>query len=336
MENTIRHGRLSASVLNQPMLDAFVPEELRELDDPQTAIPRIARTPELTRAVEAAVQQVPTGHTMNLGDARNMTGLESESVHLVLTSPPYWTLKEYRDVKGQLGHVSDYEQFLDDLDEVWQQCFDALVPGGRLICVVGDVCLSRRKNKGRHTVVPLHAAIQERCRRIGFDNLSPIIWNKIANAVYEIEGGGGFLGKPYEPNAVIKNDIEFILMQRKPGGYRTPNLSARILSVISEENHRQWFQQIWNGVNGASTKRHPAPYPVDLAERLIRMFSFVGDTVLDPFSGTGTTSVAAALWGRNSVGFEIDATYLTYAASRFVKDTSGLFSQSQLVVNGVA
>jgi modification methylase len=154
--------------------------------------------------------------------------------------------------------------------------------------------------------------------------------------VYEIEGGGGFLGKPYEPNAVIKNDIEFILMQRKPGGYRTPNLAARILSVISEENHRHWFQQIWNGVNGASTKRHPAPYPIDLAERLIRMFSFVGDTVLDPFSGTGTTSVAAALWGRNSIGYEIDATYLTYAANRFAKDTSGLFSQSELIVNGVA
>jgi DNA modification methylase len=207
---------------------------------------------------------------------------------------------------------------------------------GRLICVVGDVCLSRRKNKGRHTVVPLHAAIQERCRLIGYDNLSPIIWNKISNAVYEVEGGGGFLGKPYEPNAVIKNDIEFILMERKPGGYRTPELAARVLSVISEENHRQWFQQIWNGLTGASTKKHPAPYPLQLAERLIRMFSFVGDTVLDPFSGTGTTSVAAALWGRDSVGYKIDDSYLAMAASRFTKETAGLFSQSQLLVNGVA
>ena len=320
--------------LNRTALDEFVPDELRELDDPQTAIPRIARTPKLTRLVEAAVQQIPTKHVLNLGDARKMTALKPESVQLVLTSPPYWTLKEYRDVSGQLGHVSDYDEFLDGLDQVWRQCFDVLVPGGRLICVVGDVCLSRRKNNGRHTVVPLHAAIQERCRVIGFDNLSPIIWSKIANAVYEVEGGGGFLGKPYEPNAVIKNDIEFILMQRKPGGYRTPDLSARILSVISEENHRQWFQQIWNGLTGASTKRHPAPYPVELAERLVRMFSFVGDTVLDPFSGTGTTSVGAALWGRNSIGFEIDDTYLTLAASRFAKDTAGLFSHAQLIVNG--
>ena len=334
MIDVVATRQLSRIKPSRSTLDEFVPDELRELDDPQTAIPRIARTPALTRLVDAAVQQIPTKHVLNLGDARKMTALKPESVHLVLTSPPYWTLKEYRDVKGQLGHVSDYDEFLNGLDQVWKQCFDALVPGGRLICVVGDVCLSRRKNNGRHTVVPLHAAIQERCRVIGFDNLSPIIWNKIANAVYEVEGGGGFLGKPYEPNAVIKNDIEFILMQRKSGGYRTPDLSARVLSVISEENHRQWFQQIWNGLTGASTKRHPAPYPVELAERLVRMFSFVGDTVLDPFSGTGTTSVGAALWGRNSIGFEIDDTYLALAASRFAKDTAGLFSQAQLIVNG--
>ncbi len=315
-------------------LATFIPEELQELGDPQTAIPRIARTPELTQLIEAAVQQVPTAHRLNLGDARDMTLVATGSVHLVLTSPPYWTLKEYRDVDGQLGHVVDYDEFLEGLDQVWQQCFDALVPGGRLICVVGDVCLSRRKNNGRHTVVPLHASIQEHCRMIGFDNLAPIIWNKISNAVYEVEGAGGFLGKPYEPNAVVKNDIEFILMQRKPGGYRTPDLAARILSVISEENHRQWFQQIWNGLTGASTKRHPAPYPLELAERLVRMFSFVGDTVLDPFAGTGTTSVAAALWGRNSIGFEIDETYLAHAATRFLKDTSGLFNQTTLTVNG--
>ncbi len=315
-------------------LASFIPPELQELGDPQTAIPRIARTPELTQLIEAAVQRVPTSHRLNLGDARNMTPLVAESVHLVLTSPPYWTLKEYRDVDGQLGHVVDYDEFLTGLDQVWQQCFDALVLGGRLICVVGDVCLSRRKNNGRHTVVPLHASIQEHCRVIGFDNLAPIIWNKIANAVYEVEGAGGFLGKPYEPNAVVKNDIEFILMQRKPGGYRTPDLAARILSVISEENHRQWFQQIWNGLTGASTKRHPAPFPLELAQRLVRMFSFVGDTVLDPFAGTGTTSVAAALWGRNSIGFEIDETYLAHAATRFSKDTTGLFNQTTLTVNG--
>ena len=176
-----------------------------------------------------------------------------------------------------MGFIEDYESFLTELDRVWQACYDALVPGGRVVCVVGDVCLSRRKNFGEHVVVPLHASIQEHCRAIGFNNLAPIIWHKIANAAYEATGnGGGFLGKPYEPNSVIKNDIEFILMERKPGGYRSPTVATRILSVISAENHAKWFQQIWTGVTGASTKRHPAPYPLELAERLVRMFSFVG------------------------------------------------------------
>jgi DNA modification methylase len=208
------------------------------------------------------------------------------------------------------------------------------VPGGRLICVVGDVCLARRKNAGRHMVVPLHASIQEHCRSIGFDNLAPIIWHKIANAVLEAEGNGApFMGKPYEPNGVIKNDIEFILMQRKPGGYRTPDLPTRILSVIPEAYHREWFQQIWTGLAGASTRHHPASYPVELAWRLIRMFSFVGDTVLDPFLGTGTTTLAAANCGRNSIGYEIDADYLAYARKRICEKTESLFTLSTVTVH---
>jgi DNA modification methylase len=163
-------------------------------------------------------------------------------------------------------------------------------------------------------VFPLHASIQEHCRAIGFDNLTPIIWYKIANAQFEA-GGGGFLGKPYEPNAVIKNDVEYILFQRKPGGYRQPSLAARILSIISEQEHRQWFQQGWT-LSGASTKSHPAPFPLTLAERLVRMFSFVGDTVLDPFAGTGTTNLAAARWGRNSIGFDIEPDYVRMIVER--------------------
>jgi DNA modification methylase len=261
-----------------------------------------------------------------------MTFLRPNSLHLVVTSPPYWTLKKYRDEEGQLGHVEDYEEFVKALDGVWRQCFEALVPGGRLVCVVGDVCLSRRKNNGRHTVVPLHASIQEGCRRIGFDNLAPIIWHKIANAVYEVEGAGGFLGKPYEPNAVVKNDIEFILMQRKSGGYRSPTASERVLSVIPEQKHREWFQQIWTGVTGASTRNHPAPYPVEIAERLIRMFSFVGDVVLDPFMGTGTTAVAAYRAGRNSISVELDPVYFESACRRVHTETRDLFDRAELRV----
>ena len=276
--------------------------------------------------IEAAVGQVPTRHQLLLGDARRAI-LPDESVHLVLTSPPYWTLKEYRRSTGQLGWIADYDEFLEQLDAVWRVCHRALVPGGRLVCVVGDVCLSRRRNGGRHTVVPLHAAIQNRCRALGFDNLAPIIWHKIANAAHEVERGtGGFLGKPYEPNAVIKNDIEFILMQRKPGGYRKPSIAARTLSLLSEASFKTLFRQVWTGIAGASTRHHPAPFPVALAERLIRMFSFVGDSVLDPFTGTASTQVAAAACGRNSVGIEVDPVYYGKAVTRLRNEAANLLN----------
>ena len=310
-----------------------LPISVAALDNPQTDIPRIAKDKQILAELQSRVQQIPTTHHLFRADARKLSFLRKESVHLVLTSPPYWTLKQYREHKAQLGHVKNYQQFLRELDRVWRHCYRALVPGGRLVCVVGDVCLSRRKNAGRHTVVPLHAAIQEHCREIGFDNLAPIIWHKIANAAFEAAGNGaGFLGKPYEPNAVIKNDIEFILMERKPGGYRTPSVATRVLSVIPDENHKQWFQQIWRGLTGASTKHHPAPYPLELAERLIRMFSFVGDTVLDPFMGTGTTTIAASRWGRNSIGVEIDPAYLDLAEKRIADTTDDLLSKANLVV----
>ncbi len=314
-------------------LETYLPPGLPSLKNPQTALPAIAKNKNLVSAIHDAVQGIPTVHNVFVGDSRDMN-LQSESVHLVVTSPPYWTLKEYADSEGQLGHVEDYEGFIKELNKVWKNCYDALVPGGRLVCVVGDVCLSRRKNQGRHTVVPLHASIQEQCRRLGYDNLAPIIWHKISNAAYEAAGNGGsFLGKPYEPNAVIKNDIEFILMQRKPGGYRSPSVATRILSVIGDANHKAWFQQIWTGLTGASTRNHPAPYPLELAERLIQMFSFVGDVVLDPFLGTGTTMLAAMRHARNSIGYEIEKSYATYARKRIVEATD-IFTSAEINVHG--
>lgn len=312
-------------------LAAYLPEELRGIDLEQTTIPGIAKNPILLGEIESCVQTVPTRHMLIHGDAREMEDVTPNSVHLVVTSPPYWTLKRYEDSSAQMGHIEDYETFLIELATVWQRCYEALVPGGRLVCVVGDVCLSRRQNEGRHTVVPLHAAIQEQCRKIGFDNLAPIIWHKISNAVYEVGGGGGFLGKPYEPNSVIKNDIEFILMLRKPGGYRKPDTAKKLLSVIGAGLYQQWFQQIWTGLTGESTKLHPAPYPVQLAERLIRMFSFVGDVVLDPFLGTGTTTVAAAKSGRNSVGYEVQEVYLRSAIARVRAETETIFKRAEVV-----
>lgn len=311
-----------------------LPAELGEITNHQTDLPRIAKDARLVAAIEAKVEQLPTAHNLYRRDSRGISFLPPSSVHLVVTSPPYWTLKDYNVTEGQMGHIDDYDVFVDELDKVWAACFDALVPGGRLICVVGDVCLSRRKNKGEHLVMPLHASIQEHCRRLGFNNLAPIIWHKIANAAYEATGnGGGFLGKPYEPNSVIKNDIEFILMERKPGGYRSPSVATRVLSVIPADLHKRWFQQIWTGLTGASTKFHPAPYPLALVERLIRMFSFVGDTVLDPFMGTGTTNVAAAKWGRNSIGIEIDPAYFEMAKKRLDIETPKLLTERAIHIH---
>jgi len=289
------------------------------------------------RAADAARRRVEEsgGVTVDLrvhlGDARELDWIDDQSVHLVVTSPPYWTLKKYNEHPDQLGAVEDYEDFLDELDRVWAHAYRVLVPGGRLVCVVGDVCLSRRQF-GRHLVMPLHSDISVRCRKLGFDNLNPIIWHKIANAKFEVEGGGGFLGKPYEPNAVIKNDIEFILMQRKPGGYRKPTQEQRALSMISKEDFGKWFRQTWN-LGGESTRNHPAPYPEELARRLVAMFSFVGDTVLDPFLGTGTSLMSAARQGRNGIGVEIDPDYAKYAVDRLA-GVGDLFSTPRLVTSG--
>ncbi len=280
----------------------------------------------------AASGGLPVSVELRRGDARNLDWIADESVHLIVTSPPYWTLKRYNDHPDQLGHVEDYERFLDALDQVWRHIHRVLVPGGRLVCVVGDVCLSRRQF-GRHLVMPLHSDISVRCRRIGFDNLNPIIWHKIANANFEVGGGGGFLGKPYEPNAVIKNDIEFILMQRKPGGYRRPTDEQRALSMIDKEDFDAWFRQNWT-LPGESTRDHPAPFPLEIAHRLISMFSFVGDTVLDPFAGTGTTLVAAARLGRDAIGTEIDPEYVRQSAKRLHAEAN-LFSRPVVTVSGI-
>ena len=295
-----------------------LPDGLLDLGNPQRDLPRIARDPAMTDAIARALNAAATTQRLAVDDAATaMAALPAESVHLVVTSPPYWNLKEYPERDGQLGWINDYERFLDRLAPVWQACHRALVPGGRLVVVVGDVCLSRRRNGGRHTVVPLHASIIEQCRHIGYDNLSPIIWHKIANARHEASNSNGsFLGKPYEPNAVLKNDIEYVLMQRKPGGYRSVPVEARVLSLIPKDLHHEWFRQIWHSLPGASTRDHPAPFPEELAVRLVRMFSFAGDTVCDPFVGSGTTLAAAARWGRCGIGIDIEPSYIEQARQR--------------------
>jgi len=258
----------------------------------------------------------PSQHRLVLGDARDMSMLADESVHLVVTSPPYFDLKKYAaDSGAQLAEVHDYETFLDQLDHVWLECRRVLVPGGRICCVVGAVTIARRAG-GRHYVLPLPSDIQVRSRRLGLDNLTPIIWLKVSNIVLEASTSSRFLGKPNLPNGVIKNDFETIVMLRKPGGYRSPTPEMEAESRIENEDYFRWFAPIWSDITGASTRHHPAPFPVELAYRLIRMFSFAGDTVLDPFLGSGTTTEAAIRAGRNSIGVECEPAYIDLASRR--------------------
>ncbi len=261
----------------------------------------------------------PTTHWFHLADARDLCALiADQSVHLVVTSPPYGSLKEYPEREGQLGNLASYEHFLDQLDSVWRACERTLVPGGRLCVVVGDVCLSRRK-AGRHHVLPLAADIQVRSRKLGLDVLTPIIWLKVANISLEASRSSRFLGKPYLPGGIIKNDRETIVMLRKSCGYRKPSPEMELKSRISKEDYFRWFVPLWNDITGASTKHHPAPYPLEIPRRLILMYSFAGDTVVDPFSGLGTTAQAAALTGRNSMSVEIEPSYYFESQKRFIE-----------------
>ncbi len=275
-----------------------------------------------------SLEDVETNHKLYNTDARDLSFLDDESVHLVITSPPYWNIKDYNESPNQLGHVDDYEKFHSELKKVWKECYRVLVPGGRLVCVVGDACKSRREF-GRHVVFPNHADIQVNCRKVGFDNLNPILWHKISNANYEIDNGTQFLGKPYQPNGIIKNDIEYILMQRKPGSYRKPTEEQREKSRIEEDDYGNWFKQIWR-IPGESTKDHPAPFPKKLAYRLVRMFSFYGDTILDPFCGSGTSMIAAMEANRNSIGVETDEEYCEMAVERLKKNSPSLFAKRNI------
>jgi modification methylase len=276
-----------------------------------------------------------TRHEMILGDARELGFIPSESVHLVVTSPPYFNLKPYASHAGgrQLGRLDDYEAFLDELDRVWRECARVLVPGGRICCVIGDVLIPRRTD-GRHRVLPLPSDIQVRSRNNGLDNLTPILWFKIGNRTNEAGGGSsGYYGKPYQPGAIIKNDHEHILMLRKPGGYRTTPMIQRALSMLQRYEMDAWMRPVWSDIRGASLREgHPAPFPVDIAERLIRMFSFAGDKVLDPFAGSGSTAVAAVRAGRNSISIEIEEQYLNAATRRAAAESSTKSFESHIAI----
>ena len=311
----------AGKVASPPTSPSALPP-LPAIDNGPGAVAALLNANAVLRQVRWPAPYDRTRHEMVLGDARDLAAIADESVHLIVTSPPYFNLKPYASAAGgrQLGRIDDYEAFLGELDKVWRECLRVLVPGGRVCCVIGDILIPRRAD-GRHRVLPLPADIQVRSRAIGLDNLTPILWFKIGNRTNEAGGGSsGYFGKPYQPGAIIKNDHEHILMLRKPGAYRTTPMIQKALSMLQRDEMDAWMRPVWSDIRGASLRDgHPAPFPVELAERLIRMFSFAGDTVLDPFAGSGSTAIAAVRAGRSSISVEIEKEYLAAAARRVAR-----------------
>ena len=246
-----------------------------------------------------------TRHRVILGDSRRMTALPDASVHLVVTSPPYWQLKDYGRA-DQIGYHDSYAEYVNHLNLVWDECARVLHPGCRLCVNVGDQ-FARAYLYGRYSVIPIRAEIVKFCLARGLDYMGAVIWQKVTTC--NTTGGGAVMGSfPYPRNGILKIDYEFILVFRKIGKAPRPTPEAKEASRLSAEEWNTLFAGHWN-FPGARQHAHLAPFPEELPSRLIRMFTFVGDTVLDPFLGSGTTALAALKLGRHSVGIEINPDY---------------------------
>ena len=234
-------------------------------------------------------------------DCRQMPELADGSVDLVVTSPPYWQIKDYGS-PGQIGFGQRLHEYLRDLARVWRECDRVLRAGGRLCVNIGDQ-FARASLFGRYRVIPRHAEITCQCAEAGFDCMGSIIWRK--KTTMNTSGGAVVMGSyPYPPNGVVEIDFEYILLFRKPGTPRRPAPESKAGSALTRDEWKSWFSGHWD-VAGARKKGHEAPFPEEIPRRLIRMFSFPGDTVLDPFLGTGTTARVALAHGRSAVGIEI-------------------------------
>ena len=243
----------------------------------------------------------PTTHHIHLGDARRMRSVADGSVHLVVTSPPYWQLKDYGN-EAQIGFHDTYEDYVNDLNVVWAECARVLHPGCRLCVNIGDQ-FARAAYYGRYKVIPIRTEIIRFCEAIGLDYMGAIIWQKATTV--NTTGGAVIMGSyPFPRNGIVKIDYEFILLFKKPGTVPKPTPEIKEASRLTNEEWNAYFYGHWN-FPGAKQKEHLATFPEELPARLIRMFTFQGETVLDPFLGSGTTSLAAMHHGRHSIGYEI-------------------------------
>ena len=247
-----------------------------------------------------------THHKIVNGDSRQMTVLEDNSVHLAITSPPYWQLKDY-GTDDQIGFHDSYESYINNLNLVWKECYRALHNGCRLCVNIGDQ-FARAIYYGRYKVIPIREEIIKFCENIGFDYMGAIIWQKVTTS--NTTGGGVQMGSyPYPRNGILKLDYEFILVFKKLGDAPKPTKEIKELSKMTATEWNTFFAGHWNFA-GARQNNHIAMFPEELPRRLIKMFSFVGETVLDPFAGSGTTNLASKNLGRNSVGFEINPEFI--------------------------
>jgi site-specific DNA-methyltransferase (adenine-specific) len=244
--------------------------------------------------------------TIIIGDSRRMEELKDESVHLIITSPPYWQLKDYGN-GSQIGFNDSYEDYINNLNLVWNECYRVLHKGCRMCVNIGDQ-FARSVYYGRYKVIPIREEIIKFCETIGFDYMGAIIWQKVTTC--NTTGGATVMGSfPHPRNGIIKLDYEFILIFKKLGDPPKVSRDIREKSKLTLEEWNEYFYGHWN-FSGERQDKHLAMFPEELPKRLIKMFSFVGDTVLDPFLGSGTTCLAAKNLGRNSVGYEINEDFL--------------------------
>ncbi len=247
------------------------------------------------------------------------------SVHLVLTSPPYWSIKNY-GTKGQIGFGQTLDQYLTDLSKVWKECSRVLKPGCRLCINIGDQYVRAESGRPYH-IVPLHAKTVNRAVEVSEGSLlylGSIIWQKISTT--RTTGGASVMGSfGFPRNGYVSLDYEYIAIFRKVG-QSPPPPDDKELSRIGIDEWRLLFNGHWR-FPGVRQTGQIAAFPDELPRRLIRMFTYPGDTVLDPFLGSGTTTKVAKTMGRNSIGYEIG--FKTEGGVHFleaVKEKIGFYS----------
>ena len=268
------------------------------------------------------------------GDSRKMSIVKDSSVQLIVTSPPYWQLKDY-GVYNQIGFNDSYEEYINNLNIVWKECERVLSPGCRLCVNIGDQ-FARATYYGRYKVVPIHSEIIHFCETIGFDYMGNIIWQKQTNM--HTTGGQKVMGSyPYPRGGIVKMDYEYILLFKKLGNAPSVSDATRKASVLTHEEWQNLFCSHWN-IPGAKQDGHIAVFPEEIPKRLIKMFSFVGDTVLDPFMGSGTTALAAYHIGRNSIGYELNPKFRYYYEQKVIEGNDGdfVFLEDSVEINNKA